>query len=66
MSKKEISKKEVNLSRRYILIGFFASYFLFKQKVISTGYQFKGTSKVLMSILNITTKTIKLIFFRKK
>lgn len=59
-------EKELNLSRRYILIGFFASYFLFKQRIISPAYQFRGTSKVIMTFLNITSKVIKIVFFRKK
>ena len=61
---KKIDK--VNLERRYIAIGFFMSFFLFRQKMITPYLPIKGVSNVFISVFKIILKSLKFLVWKTK
>lgn len=59
-------KDKIDISRRYIVIGFFASFVLFKQSIVNPQYQLKGTTNIIIRVFKIIFKIFKIVFLKNK
>ena len=58
--------EKINLARRYVAIGFFMSFFLFRKKIITPYLPIKGAGNIFVSLFKITFKIFKFIIWKKK